>query len=104
MPSRGKYEAAAVAAGWSPHPYFTEEAQALTWRYPDLHLRVWALPDGVHCLAYIQRRTDDGRVAVTEVARAHWMPTSVTELSVVEWGQRALAAWLARQVLSTVEQ
>ena len=104
MPSRGQYEAAAVAAGWTPHPYFTPEAQALTWKYPDLHLRVWAMPDGVHCLAYIQRQAIDGHVEYTEIARAVWMPTSVTELSVVEWGQRALTAWLERQLVPPVEQ
>ena len=104
MPSRAQYEAAAVAAGWTPHPYFTRDAEALTRRYPDLHLRVWALPDGVHCLAYIQREDQHGRLVTLEVARATWMPTSVTELSVVEWGRRALSAWLERQVLPTVEQ
>lgn len=98
-----KADAAAVAAGWRAHPNFTREALELTQRYPDLHLRVWALPDGIHCLAYVQRVDEGGRLAVTEVARAVWMPRAVTELSVVEWGAKALQAWLAKQVLPIVE-
>ncbi len=98
MPSQAQYDAAAAAAGWSPHPNLTAASRALTARYPDLHLRVWALPDGVHILAYIQRSDSGGRVHVTDVARAVWMPREVTELAVVDWAQRALAHWLQGQL------
>ena len=104
MPSRNQYEAAAVAAGWSAHPNLTDEALELTRRYPDLHLRVWAQPDGVHCLAYIQRCDAQGKLSRSEVARAVWRPSAVTEVSVVDWGRRALAKWLEDQVIPTVEQ
>jgi hypothetical protein len=96
--------AKAAAAGWGPHPNLTAASRELTWRYPDLHLRVWALPDGVHILAYIQRQGATGQVQTTEVARAVFMPREVTEVGVVDWGRRALAHWLEDQELPTVEQ
>ncbi len=99
MTSPAKREAAALAAGWKPHPRFSEAAREFTERQPQLTLRVWAELDGVHLLAQVHRVDPAGRLRVEEVARATWRPRAVTEISVVDWGRRALASWLERQLL-----
>lgn len=81
--------------GWRAHPLLTREAIAYQWKHWQLHLRVWAMPDGMHVLSYIERMGDAGRLEHRTIARAVWRPSGVTERDVVEWGQRALAAWLA---------
>lgn len=80
--------------GWRGHPNLTREAIAYQWRHWQLHLRVWAQPDGMHVLSYIERMGADGRLEHHTVARAVWAPQSVSERAVVDWGRRALAAWL----------
>lgn len=95
---------APVIGGVQAYELMQPSSREVTERYPDLHLRVWAAHDGVHILSYIQRRDAAGALQVTEVARARFMPREVTELGVVDWGRRALAAWLEDQVLPTVEQ
>jgi hypothetical protein len=87
-------EEAALKAGWRPHPLLTDRAIAFQWRYPQLHLRVWAQLDGMHVLAYVEYMGEDARLVVHDVARAVWHPKEVTEELVVEWGQRALSRWL----------
>lgn len=85
---------AAVAAGWRPHPLLTKESLAVQWRYPQLRMRVWADPAGMHLLASLEQMGDDGRLNYRQIARALWQPKEVTERAVVEWGRRALVAWL----------
>lgn len=85
---------AAIAAGWRPHPMMLKEALAVQWQYPQLRLRVWADPQGFHLLASLEQVGDDGRLKYKQIARAMWQPTAVTERAVVDWGRRALVAWL----------
>jgi len=86
--------AAALAAGWRPHPRYSRENQAVRWQYPELSLRVWAELDGVHLYATLQQLDDRGVVHVESIASATWQPSDVTEAQVVDWGRRALDAWL----------
>ena len=85
---------AALRAGWRPHPRLTKESLAVQWRYPQLRMRVWADPAGMHLLASLEHMGDDGRLVYKQIARAVWQPKEVTERAVVDWGRRALVAWL----------
>lgn len=89
-----KQTEAALRAGWRPHPGLTKEALAVQWRYPQLRMRVWADPVGMHLLASVEQVGDDGRLKYKQIARAVWQPSEVTERAVVDWGRRALVAWL----------
>lgn len=94
-----KREEAALAAGWRPAREFSKENIAAQWAWPQLRLRVWADLRGYHLLASIEQVDDRGRLRSVEVGRAHWAPTPpVSESRVVEWGYRALGAWLGEQV------
>ena len=88
-------EEAARAAGWRPHPNHTAQAYAFQWAHPQLHMRIWALPDGMHLLAVVEWMGEDGRLVHHQISRAVWRPAEVTERAVVDWGARALSAWLA---------
>jgi hypothetical protein len=57
-------------------------------------MRVWADPVGMHLLASVEQVGDDGRLEYKQIARAVWQPSEVTERAVVDWGRRALVAWL----------
>jgi hypothetical protein len=57
-------------------------------------MRVWADPAGMHLLASLERMADDGTLSYKQIARALWQPKEVTERAVVDWGRRALVAWL----------
>jgi hypothetical protein len=48
----------------------------------------------MHLLASLERMDDSGRLAYKQIARAVWQPSEVTERAVVDWGRRALVAWL----------
>lgn len=85
----------AIAAGWKPHPYNSEAARAKRWAFPQLTLRLWAEVDGMHLYAMVQTVDEKGRLHTSEIGRAVWQPSSVTERMVVDWGRRCLEAWLA---------
>ncbi len=67
---------------------------------PELSLRVWCELDGVHLLAYVRRLDDLGKLHVTDIAQAIWKPGQATEVSVVDWGRRALSHWLEEQLIA----
>lgn len=86
-------------ARWTP----VEQAKAvevyrqrklLEQQFPALSLHVYANFHGVHCHAVVNSMTPDGKLRQVQIARATWKPPQVTERLVVEWGHRALAAWL----------
>lgn len=87
----------------SGHAYSAEARHAVCTMYPELRLRVWAEPDGVHLNAFLFSPTGGEHRNVVPVARATWQPSEVTETSVVDWGRRALAHWLAEQLESSAE-
>lgn len=99
MTSPARREAAALAAGWKPHPGFSKENRDFTEHHPQLSLRVWCDLEGVHCRAQVYQLDELGRLRSEDIAEASWRPREVTEVAVVDWGQRALAAWLGRQLL-----
>lgn len=66
-------------------------------QYPELTLRVWARPDGVHVRAALAPPQESFPRSWETVAEAVFQPRQVTEISVVEWGMRALRAWLESQ-------
>lgn len=67
---------------------------------PHLVLHVFAHMGGVHCRAYVDRFTARRGLVRTTIAEASWRPPEVTERLVVEWGERALAAWLETPTLA----
>ncbi len=95
-----KYDAAAAAAGWKPHPRNRKENRDFMEHMPELSLRVWCELDGVHLLAYVRRLDDLGKLHVTDIAQAIWKPGQATEVSVVDWGRRALSHWLEEQLIA----
>ena len=99
MASPARREAAALAAGWKPHPRFSKEAREFTDHHPQMSLRVWCDLEGVCLLAQVYQLDEKGRLRSETIAQATWRPREVTEVAVVDWGQRALAAWLSRQLM-----
>ena len=67
-------------------------------RYPELQMRVWASPEGMRVAAVIWLPGPKyGRRSLV-IKQATWNPREVTEVSVVDWGRRALASWLEEQL------
>jgi len=70
-----------------------------TSRYPELILRVWACNDGVHLKALLLTPKGGEHPQPQTLMEAVWQPSEVTEVSVVDWGYRALRKWLEDQML-----
>jgi hypothetical protein len=64
-------------------------------------MRVWAAPDGVHLRALLYMPGPKLERQLVVLRNAVWQPSEVTEVSVVDWGRRALASWLAEQLESS---
>lgn len=77
----------------------TEYRQGVLFPYPSLELRVYATAQGVRVSAVVWPAGRMGERHPITVAEATWQPSEVTELSVVDWGRRALARWLEEQML-----
>jgi hypothetical protein len=90
----------AYVKGLPGAPELSEESRRLTGAFPDLHLRVWANIRGVNIHAYIDCSDGRGILRRTEVARALFQPSEVTEEKVVDWGRRALSHWLESRALA----
>jgi hypothetical protein len=98
VPNARQREAAAVAAGWSPPRDLSPEGKQFTATHPALYLHVWCNFSGVHVEAHVDHLDTSGRLRRVEVARALFRPSAVSERLVVEWGERALKAWLEREL------
>lgn len=72
-------------------------------RYPELRLRVWAAPDGVHLRALLYQPGPKLGRSLVVLRSAVWQPHEVTEVAVVDWGRRALASWLEDQLVDPPE-
>ena len=68
-------------------------------QYPELSLRVWASPEGVRLLALLYMPGERYTRPLIVLQAALWQPSEVTEVSVVDWGRRALAGWLEEQLV-----
>jgi len=66
--------------------------------YPELQMRVCASPQGIRLAAVLWLPGPKFGRASKVLAQATWAPADVTEAKVVDWGRRALAAWLDEQL------
>jgi len=76
------------------------EEDRVSCAYPELRMRVFAAPDGVHLVALLYHPGPKYGRPMTILRRACWQPSEVTEVSVVDWGRRALASWLEEQLVA----
>lgn len=75
--------------------YQAETARVMR-SFPELQLRVYAIQLGVKLEAVMWFPAEPNMDrTVRTVAEALWQPHEVTPEKLVEWGQRALARWLA---------
>lgn len=77
------------------------EAQRVLRRYPELTLRVWARPDGVHIVAAVSEPGEHFPRRWKTVAQVVFQPREVTEQRVIEWGMGALSTYLQRRAEET---
>jgi hypothetical protein len=71
-----------------------EARKQFTATHPSLHLVVYCTFEGVHLRARVDHLDEKGRLQTREIAKATWQPKEVSEGLVVQWGERALRAWL----------
>jgi len=103
VPRSTKRESRAVAAGWAPPRDLSPEGRQFTATHPALYLHLYCNFSGVHLVAHVDHLDSAGRIQRTEIAKATWRPTEVSERLVVEWAQRALTAWLERSLVPQQE-
>lgn len=102
MPEPGDLAAAdAPRSGWDSY----KEARAhLLPRYPELTLHLFATRHGMRILAQLYHAGPLGLRYVETIADAVWQPSAVTEVRVVEWGERALRRWLEQRLADLPDQ
>ena len=71
------------------------EARKRVAGIPSLHLMVWPTVDALRLSLVLYYTTLGQRRTCTVLRSAEWRPREVTQRLLVEWGQRALADWLA---------
>ena len=81
----------AMRAMWADQDYWA-------CLYPELQMRVWASPKGMEIRAVLWLPGPKFGRASKVVAQTTWGPSEVSEAKVVDWGRRALAAWLASEL------
>jgi len=77
------------------------EADGVACAYPELRMRVYAAAEGVHLCALLYLPGPKVGRPLLVLRDAVWQPSEVTEVSVVDWGRRALASWLTEQLESS---
>ena len=82
---------------WKGNRDLSPEGKQFTATHPSLYMHVWCNFSGVNVVAYVDHLNEKGRLLRTELAEATWRPPEVTERLIVEWGERALRAWLEGQ-------
>lgn len=75
-----------------------ERDKRIKWMFPQFSMRLYADSEGFHCYAIVETLNEKGVPRRQEIANVVWAPVGVTERLVVEWGARALEAWLATQM------
>lgn len=62
---------------------------------PSLHLLIWPTAQSMRLSLVMYYSVPGQRRACQVLRSADWRPAKVTQRKLVEWGQRALADWLA---------
>jgi len=70
---------------------------------PDLHVRVYAEPEGVRVSARLETLREGGYRGVEWIADALFRPREVTEELVVRWAIGALSTWLQGKAEAAAE-
>jgi len=83
---------------------YRKQADEIQLRFPELSLRIYATPVGMRLIASITYPGERWQRRVETIQEAVWTPGYVDERRVVEWGQRALGAWLAGKVETAVRE
>lgn len=95
----GAPQTASVMEARRARQAYQAEAAKVLRQYPELHLRVFATPVGMKLVASLYwPETAPYNRRVEVLTEAIWQPREVTEELVVDWGQRALAKWLADRI------
>lgn len=71
--------------------------------YPELTLRVWAKPDGMHISAAVSEPGQRFPRRWTVIASVVFQPREVTEEKVIQWGIGALSTYLQRRAEASAE-
>jgi hypothetical protein len=100
MPRRKAYSGVEATVAAKARDAQKRAADAL----PSLYMHIYAAAEGVRVHAFVDRMDHLGRLQRLEIAQVTFRPPAVTEMLVVEWGQRCLAKWLRDQVLGTHER
>ncbi len=61
---------------------------------PSLHLLIWPTPSAVRLSLVIYYSRPGQRRTCKVLRQAEWNPKEVTERTLIDWGQRALASYL----------
>ncbi len=61
---------------------------------PSLHLLIWPTPSAVRLSLVIYYSRPGMRRTCKVLRQAEWNPKEVTERALIDWGQRALSAYL----------
>jgi hypothetical protein len=67
--------------------------------FPSLMVYAHATADGMRVSAILYKPWQSRHGEFEVLFRHQWKPAEVTELSIVEWAERALARWLEGQLL-----
>jgi uncharacterized protein with von Willebrand factor type A (vWA) domain len=70
---------------------------------PDLHVRVYAEPEGVRVAARLESLREGGYRGVEWIADVTFSPREVTEELVVQWAIGALSTWLQGKAEAAAE-
>jgi hypothetical protein len=81
-------------AGFSPPRDLSPEGKQFTATHPALYLHIYCNFSGVQVVAHVDHLDARGRLRRQVIANTSFRPPEVTERLVVEWGERALRAWL----------
>lgn len=71
-----------------------QEAANQRMALPSLHLLIWPTPSAVRLSLVIYYSRPGMRRTCKVLRQAEWNPQEVTERALIDWGQRALAAYL----------
>lgn len=90
-------------AGFTPPRDLSPEGRTFTATHPHLCLHVYCNFSGVQVIGTVDWLNEHQKLQRIEVARATFRPPEVSERLVVEWGARALAAWLGDRLVPPEE-
>lgn len=86
-------------AGWKPPASLSAEGKRFTATHPALYMHIYCNFSGVQVVAHVDHLDPSGKLQRVEIANTSFRPPEVSERLVVEWGERALRAWLERSLV-----